>query len=533
MRTGLLRWAASGLLVFCGGCPGNPVEPDASSMDSGAAMDGGADGGRGLDAGAADGGADGGTMGPACASPCADGTVCIDGSCVDVGPSTMSCGCEVGSAGAGETCYPAYGVFPDSEAVWFVDDAAAAGGDGTIGTPFRTIGAAMATLEADGGSGTVAVAAGNYVEDLTVADLGGGRVTLRGTCASRARLSGQLHVTAATGAGSFTLAGFTVAPDGYDLAAMSDWGACSDAVEPRGVSFVSAPGGVSAEVQETVIAGWCTGLYFSAAPASPSTFCLHRSRVCANHQGVDLEGGPSLTAGAGSCLALGYGAVIQRSLIDQNRAYGVFADRATRTVGLTQNAIMLTGTLGTRTDPVVERGLGVFLGNLTEGYVSRNHVSSNLGGGLAIRNLTTGGVTADAIEILGNTFSSNAGVGLALLEVQSSTPVMLMNNTISSTGAPISGEGGDGIEVTVSGGTSYAVTITGNRIEGSARDGIMLEGVSGDVSSNTIVDSGAYGLLLQNTTVIASTNTISGSGSADQSSDDLGHGTLPIPIPIP
>jgi parallel beta-helix repeat protein len=501
-----LGWVLSCLLAL--GCDGPGETPDAST-DAGGAVDAG-------------------TPPVECPPVCGDGEVCVDGACVAVGPN-QACGCEAGSAGAGEVCHPDYGIFSDSATILFVDASAGPGGDGTLAAPFSTIGEAIAALGAAGG--TVAIKAGTYTEDLAVVPEG--TLRIHGTCASQVRVAGQIAVAASSAPGSFVLDGVTVAPAGFDVTAMDDWGACADAVEPRGISITPGLGALTTEIRDSVVAGWCTGIYFSADPGSGATLCVHESRVCGNDTGVDLEGGPAGIPGTGSCLPLGYGSVVQSSWIDQNRSYGVFADRGTSAVGFSANLVELTGRVGARTDPVVTEGIGLFLGNLRESFISENVLSSNLGGGLAVRNLAGATEHVRAIEIVDNRVRDNGGAGIALQQLQAETPVVVTGNVIASIGAPIGGAGGDGLQITVEGGTSYAVTISGNTITDSARDGIMLEGVSGTVSSNTITGSGQVGLLLQNSSAVSSGNTISGSGSVDESSDLLGHGPIQIPPPSP
>ncbi len=82
-------------------------------------------------------------------------------------------------------------------------------------------------------------------------------------------------------------------------------------------------------------------------------------------------------------------------------------------------------------------------------------------------------------------------------------------------------------------GTSFAVTVRDNDIAGSARDGILLDGVGGSVDSNTITDSGAFGLLLQGATATATGNAITGSTLDDLSMTSAGHGPVQIPPPSP
>ncbi|MCZ7683415.1 MAG: right-handed parallel beta-helix repeat-containing protein [Sandaracinaceae bacterium] len=502
-----------GLLVLVG-CDGTGETPDA-----GTGTDASSDAGHEVDSGTPTG---------ECSPACGAGESCFGGRCVAVGPN-QACGCEPGSAGAGEVCHPDYGIFADDETILFVDGAAAGGGDGTLAAPFSTIGEAVAALDASGG--TIAIKAGTYTEDLTVTPRGSVRV--HGSCARDVRIAGQIQVGSPPGPASFVLDGVTVAPAGFDADAMDEWGSCADSVEPRGIAISPGASSLTTEIRDSVIAGWCTGVYFNADPSSGATLCVHESRVSANDTGLDLEGGPAGIPGTGSCLPLGYGSVVQSSLIDQNRSFGVFADRGTEAVGMNANVVALTGWIGERSDPVLTEGIGVYFGNLRESFIAENVLAENLGGGLAAFNLVGPSDSTREIEIADNVLVGNGGAGIALRQLQAETPVTITGNEIRATGTPIGGDGGDGIQVTVEGGTSYAVTISGNTIADSARDGIMLDGVSGTVSSNTITGSGAVGLLLQGSTAVSSGNAISGSGLEDESSASLGHGPLQIPVPSP
>ncbi len=97
----------------------------------------------------------------------------------------------------------------------FVDASVAPGGDGTLGTPVRTIQAAI-NLIAGGGSKTVHVARGTYTEAITLADgvsMQGGYTSsfeIRNPTANTTTIIGTPTAIKGSGADSLTIDGFTI-----------------------------------------------------------------------------------------------------------------------------------------------------------------------------------------------------------------------------------------------------------------------------------------------------------------------------------
>ncbi len=502
---------------------------------------------------------DGGMLMMDCPGGCEEGKECMAGKCVAVGVQ-KKCGCVDGDAGDGETCYPEYGVFSDDATVLFVKKSDT-NGDGSLESPFSSISAALTKgQEVDAAAGgdkpdiVIAVAAGEYDENLTISGIA--NPILAGACAEQTRIVGEIHFQ--SGIDNAGLTGCTVTAPTFDPSNPS-WPSeevCNSENPTIGVQIAPGASSTALQITESVIEGFCTGVYLNSTGGAQ--LCLANSRVCANEVGVDIKGAASTVAGTGACLLTGYGASIQQSIIDQNRTYGIKAGNDSESLGFIESALLLTGKLGEdgpSQQLSADLAYGFYLTNLRDALITASTIENNGGVGLSAIDLpcptenlvcpegAPGCADEDkvcnlaaldnTIEISGNEVLNNMGAGIALQQLLAVQPAQISGNLISSTSASAS-VAGDGLQVSVRDGTSFDVSVLNNFIDLSARDGVLLDGVGGTIDGNTISASGEYGILLQNSDALIQTNTISGSGTLDENvTTEIVHDAINIPPPMP
>jgi parallel beta-helix repeat protein len=482
-----------------------------------------------------------------CSTACAPGEVCNGGVCEKPGPAKA---CGTGTYPVG---LPASGVL-------HVNAAHTGTEDGTEQNPYQTIGAALAAAPM-GGIPVIAVAEGIYEEQLTIS----GSVEIHCRCAEKVRIAGTILVEATSGNLEVVVDGCEVAPK--NLPAQPDsWGACissshktcsgdGDCTAPEtcdptrleclhpqegkdfGIRVTGGPvNNVDLLVRDSVLAGWCAGVYFNTEATSSSAVCLSRTRLWANHKGIEVVNAPPVGFSiASECQGIQEAVAGTLNRIDQNELAGVFTRSKARGIGLTSNLIAQNGRLQTASGTKVADagGYGIYLGNTSSCHLKDNVVAQNENTGLGMINAET--IADTTFDIRDNVFAGNRGAGVSLQQLGATKTVQIVNNSIAGTDHVAGEPGGDGIQVLVAGGTSYSVTVKDNTIHNSRRNGLLLDGVSGSVSNNTVQSSGGYGVLLQAAPQVAvGTNTFGANAKGDvqkaASSVDL-CGVLPLPIP--
>lgn len=480
------------------------------------------DGGAGHDSAPQDGAADvagpqpdgGATPLPGCPAGCAADEVCLGGACTPTGPSKA---CGGGKYGAN---LPASGVV-------YVDSAHGGASSGSESEPYKTIGAALAALTPS--DTVVAVAAGTYTEDLTIET----SVELRCRCPSQVTVAGKVEITPPVGNSDLTVVidGCRISPAGTPDTPTS-WGSCSGDADPKGIYAHSINHAISLLVQDSVVAGWCTGIYFNVAAFLPTTaLCVARSRILANVKGIDVVETPTVssTPWTSACKGIQEPMAVELSQVEENRDYGVHTRTGAQSVALKGNVVRSTGRVGSTGGGL---GFGIYLGNTETGRVSSNRVVGNLNRGLGMVNLTA--LVASDITIEGNALIANRGAGIQLEDLQASKTVVIRDNLVKDTVALAGTPGGDGIQVAKLKGTSFDVDVSDNTVDRSERHGVLLDGVGGAVDNNTITNSGGYGLVLQQSSATVGSNSFSGNASGEKVTHTTTVelcGSLPIPIP--
>lgn len=462
---------------------------------------------------------------PGCPQGCAANQVCLNNACVITGP-TKACGTSKYSSGL-----PASGVL-------YVDGAYTGASDGTMSQPFKTISAALNVINnwsADAGVAptTVAVAKGTYTEDLTItrsADIvcrcpqGPDAVTIAGKIA-------------ATNSGSATMSlvidGCTIQPPGFSGSAAT----CSG-LDPRGVA-VTSPGvsPVPLLLHHSVIQGFCVGLHYNVPKTtSPAPVCVSHSLLVTNVEGMRVTEATSSLSNpqawkfpwTAACSGVTQAVAMELTTVGKN-AVGFIAEGGAREVFLRGNIVSqndLAGTTNTRA------GIGVYLGNAVDAVLSENVIRQNAAQGIGIINLQT--MPKATVKLTANRIEANAVAGIQVERLQVDQPVELTKNVVTGT-KKLAGAYGDGILVTVgNGNTSFKVTIQDNTVEASDRNGVLLDGVGGNVDGNTIAASGNYGVVLQQSGATVGSNSFSGNAVGDQisyASTIEAVSSLPEPIP--
>jgi hypothetical protein len=465
---------------------------------------------------------------PGCASPCAEGQVCSGGTCVAPGPS-RACG----SARYGDG-------LPTGD-VLFVDGAASGQGDGTKAKPYATIGAALAAAASaapDAGAPspvTIAVADGTYDESLALTH----SVTLRCRCAEKVRITGPVEVDNKAGSVQVVIDGCELAPKGL-AAKPPDWGACSG--KDRGVRVQGEPyKDLALTVTDSVIRGWCVGVHVNVDTGSSSAVCLVRSTLLGNVKGLEVINAPPISISPpAACAGLQEAVAVDRCRLEQNKEAGLFTRSKARGVALRSSLVARSGALllaGGKYKTAASGGFGAYLGDTSSAHIHDNLFLDNERAGLGVINSET--IAGTTFDIRRNVFAGNGGAGITLQQLSASKPVQLVDNRVSGTRAATSASGGatsdgDGIQLTVRKGTSFAVKISGNEVHGSARHGVVLDGVSGSVATNTLGANKGYGVVLQQATAGESGNTYAGNGQGTvlkTQSPTVLVGAIPLPIP--
>jgi hypothetical protein len=511
--------AAAALISGCG--DGGSSRPDAA-RDQGASTEGRRLDGPTTDSRRADRSItpDGTTALPGCPSGCGAEEVCWStGSgfaCKPTGPS-KSCGTQK------------YGSGLPSSGVIYVDGSYSGAGTGTEAQPFKTIGDALKAVSST--AKIVAVAQGSYTEDLTITS----SVELRCRCADQVTIAGKVAVPPAG-----LTSDLTVVIDGCRIAGPGP-SSCTDG-NPSALSVKNISYSVAVLVRDSVLTGWCSGLTFSLDRTLPLTgalplplVCVTRSRLTGNKfSGVELwetpkPSGSSAGWPGGECGGIKLTAAVELSQVTSNQT-GILAWGGASEVALAGSLISRNGA---GTSPTGRVGMGVYLGNAVAAELRANRIEDNESHGVGLFNLTT--VPGVKIVSTENLMSGNRGTALKLQQLQASQAVEISKNFIHGTQKLPGAVDGDGIQVTVNGGTSFAVDIKDNTIKNSARNGIVLDGVGGGVANNTISGSAAYGVALQNNaTATIGTNAFSGNLLGDQvkrtSAGDI-CSDLPVPMP--
>jgi hypothetical protein len=455
---------------------------------------------------------------PDCPSGCGTDEVCWGKACVPTGP-TKNCGSSKFGSGL-----PSTGVV-------YVDASHAGTSTGTMAQPFKTIAAALGAASPT--SNVIAVATGTYKEDLNITE----SVEIRCRCATQVTIEGKLAVPS-TGVASdlvVVIDGCSITPPGFAGAR----GTCSGNGDPKGIAVGNVNHTVSLLVRDSIVAGWCSGIAFSLnrnLPV-PSTaplplLCVTRSNLLANVRGLDLKEAPPPYGKGwpdGECQGVAQTVAAERSRVSTNES-GVIAAGGARDVALRGNLIRDNGQ--GLAQPTGFLGIGIYLGNAVSAVVESNRIEDNANRGVGIANLTS--VPGTSVQIGKNAVARNAGAGIQIQQLQAQQPVQVTNNLIKDTKVLAGVPGGDGIQVTKNAGVPYDVSIQGNTIEGSARHGVILDGIGGAVSGNTISGSGQYGVVLQQSSATASSNTYQSNTAGNLVSHTTAVdqcGTLPDPLP--
>jgi hypothetical protein len=506
------------LMIGCSSDDGPKTDASPSQLDGGVADA----------AGTADASAlqtDGTDLMPGCSPECADDQVCLNRTCTTVGP-TRECG-------SGE--YAAD--LPANEGTFYVNGAYTGGdSDGTRDKPYQTIKAALEAIPA-GKKVTVAVAAGEYDEELTIGVRGSGNAEeefgadLYCRCTEQVRITRPLTIKHGVQPLEVTIDGCTIAPAGFDAESASDWPTCKPAT--HGVEALGGYVDFHLLIKDSVIGGWCTGIYYSAEPSPVlnSSLCVAHCRLSANVRGLEVKNAPATQVQSpfAQCNGGTENLALTLSRIDHNRDYGVYTYDKARGIALSANVIDSTGEVGGNQ---TGEGYGVYLGDTDSATLSDNVIRDNHNRGVGMRNDKA--TVPFGITINGNVVSNNRGAGIALQRMQAVKAITITNNSVLGTRTLQGEPGGDGIQVSSDGAASYNVDISDNIVDGSERNGIFYDGLGGTVSNNTISNNAGHGCLLQQSTTDVGENTFAdnASGNVESVSDPSElYGALPVPLP--
>jgi hypothetical protein len=236
---------------------------------------------------------------------------------------------------------------PADRVIVYVDDGAAAGGDGASrATAFTTIGAATAAAPS---GAIIAVATGLYDEAVSV----GAGITLWGACVSGTRI--------VTSAPSESAAALRLASDGAGARNLGIDGTERPGIMGIGVSTVS--------LQSVVVTGARTfGLYLEGTSIEASEIVIRGTRERLS----DGEFGRAISADVGARLTL------SRALLDGNRSVGIFARGAGTSVEASD--VVVRGTLPQSSDSTC--GIGVRTEDGARVVLSRALIDDNRQGGI-------------------------------------------------------------------------------------------------------------------------------------------------------
>ena len=450
----------------------------------------------------------------------ADG-VCAGADCTAPGP-TMAC-----AAGR----YPA--PLPQAD-VLHVDAAFRGSPDGSEDKPFPSLSAALiaATRTARTTPTTIAVAAGSYPEALQIDR----SLTLRCLCPSKVFLTGPLSISSSAGDIAVTIDGCQIAPAGFDTATPAKWGSC-EGDAPRGVQASSgAAHALNLSVRNSIVGGWCAGVSFNADSASSSSLCISHSTLVANHYGLQVFNAPLLALSHGAdCEGAQEAVAVLRSRIEHNGYAGILTQQKARGIALLANTIAFSGVVNASVaaSPISTGGFGVYLGDTDSAHIHDNRIAHNANVGLGLINSTAPIDTTFSIR--GNLLEGNVGAGMALQKLQANKTVLIRDNTVRETRLSADGAQGDGIQISVDQGRSYAVSIENNQIVRNPRHGLFLDGITGALGGNTIEDSGRYGVLVRNAPSLAlGANQFKNNAAGDVlRSDTAADQYVVLPVPLP
>jgi|GEM_PF-1977467 len=277
-------------------------------------------------------------------------------SCVpDIVELGVSWTCPPGFELNGSACQPATSscapVAPGPTII-HVSASAAAGGDGSSGSPFQTVSEAIAAAAP---GGTVAVAAGTYAEDITITKV----VTLKGECAATT----QLKFVLANNGAVVTLEDVTLSNPAGDGLAVANGGS----VVGRRL-HISAPSNTGAHVEglgsnlvlEDSLVADSEGVGVGVVLGATAT--LTRVRVTGSRgRGIEVNDADSAvtaeelrvdgTRGFAGTEAEGQGILViggadfsvTRAVVTGNRLFGVHAKAAATTLAL--DRVVIDGTL--------------------------------------------------------------------------------------------------------------------------------------------------------------------------------------------
>ena len=442
-------------------------------------------------------------------------------------PSPTAPSCATGELLDGEVCVPEacatgrWGAVVD--AVVYVDVMAGDGGDGSEGAPLRSIQAGL-ELAVDRDGGIVAVAAGTYVETITMGSTHDG-VTLAGRCRERVTVDGSegddedpaIEIIGERRAPEIAIEGLTVTGGrhtalwvqhatvsvrGSDVRGNTMAGvlATDATVTLDGVgvydTLPDAHGefgrGINAQDGASLTATRCTvqgntdvGVF---AGGAGTTVALADTRV------LDTSPGPDGTGGRGIGVEDGASLTATGCTVQGNAEVGVFVARIGSTVDLVDTAVLDTlpradGTGGAG----VEVGEGAAL-TATRCTVERNAAAGVVAGdaGTTVDLVSTSvldtvpsaegdsrGILAEdgaALTATACTIQGNHGVGVDAQDA--GTTVALVDTAVLDTSAPTNGTTGCGISIN---GAASLTTINCT-IQGNAQMGVFASGAGTSVN---------------------------------------------------
>ncbi len=366
------------------------------------------------------------------ATPCGDGSFAV--------PGETSCH-PVGDCGAGQ-----WGNIPVDQDTVYVDASFVGASDGSAAAPFTTITDAMAAAPE---GGLIAVAAGTYAEDITIA---GKAVVLQGVCAEQVEISGAAAaaaVTISTGATGTTLRGLAVrgagrgvqVEDATDVLLSELW------IHDGGntaVFVTGETGATAARIERSLIdSNIGYGVVAVGAEAEVEETAVRRTQE--RPDGTAGRGVQIATTMQGSPGSL----TLRRSLIEQNHDIGVFIygssalieatvvrDTETDTAGIGGEGIAVGRDVDfdlpsdfTIRQSVVEGSKGVGVSVTGSGATIESTVvratelqSQDIGRGIAIQNSQTTGDGATATitgSVVDDSFNTGLFVGGSQATVES------------------------------------------------------------------------------------------------------------------
>lgn len=456
---------------------------------------------------------------PGCAMACPE--ICFDGTCTESGPM-KTCGADT---------YPTK-LPTDNDGVYYVNASAVAGGDGSKAKPFKTISAALDAIPGER-KYTVAVAAGDYDENLLIGQRGDPAIAFGADlfciCPEKVAIRQKIAIVPRAPL-KVTIDGCSVVPMQYDTC---QWASCPNTGDPpRGIEAKGYGYELHVLVRDSVIAGWCTGVYYSADAqlGLDASFCLAHSRISGNHKGVDVQSAPATKNNFSfdECKALDENLGLVLNRLDHNRDYAVFTRDFALGIAMKGNVVEGGGELcGTKSG----QGFGVYLGDTDSADLSANLIRYNQNRGIGLRNKNA--KVSRGISVTNNVLIGNTGAGIALQKMQATVAIDLIGNQVFATKTLAGEPGGDGIQTSVDQASSYVVNIQDNTVDGSDRHGLFYDGVGGTVDGNSITNNSGYGCVLQQSSATLGTNTWGGNGAGDTHNymdPVVTHGGMPIPI---